>query len=287
MVRDNSLQGQPKDSRMCEYCAKYGHGNRWYLNPENYSDELLKDKARQRMVDQIAAWGVDYYIDRSTRQAPFVHVPLFGSLFKAVVDRVTPGRHAGQVVALEDALAIVDLARDFVALPCMCRRLVGGKEVMTCLNFGPIKELTIARKPEEPMEELSPEEVKAKLREFDKKGFIHQVVFAKLPFPIVICNCDRNYCTSMKMRFLHGIDVAFLKGHGICVVDHTRCNGCDGRPQCIQMCQFGALRWVPTDGVVVCEPQSCFGCGLCRQACPRGAIRMVPRESLAPVANVW
>ena len=280
-------QERLKDRKMCEYCAKYGHGNRWYLNPENYSDDLLKDKARQRIVDQIAAWGVDYYIDRSSRRARFTHVPLFGSLFKAAVDRATPGQHAGQVVALEEALAIVDLARDFVALPCMCRRLVGGKEVMTCLNFGPIKELTVARKPEEPMEELPPEEVKARLREFDKKGFVHQVVFAKLPFPIVICNCDRKYCASLKLRFLHGIDVACLKGHGVCVVDHSRCNGCSGRPECLRLCQFGALRWVPTDEVVVCEPQSCFGCGVCRQACPRGALRLVPKESLAALADVW
>lgn len=272
---------------MCEFCVKYGHQNRWYLNPENFSDELLRDKGRQHVLDEIVAWGVDYYIDRYSRLTPLVKRPLVGGIVNWTFRRLAPGQHAGQVVPLEDAVKMVDLARDFVALPCMCRRLVGGKEEMTCLNFGPVKELTAERKPEEKMEELSPEEVKARLRDYDKKGYVHQVLWTKLPFPIVICNCDRKYCTSLKFRLSNGVDVACVKGHEICLVDPSRCDGCSGRPDCVHFCQFGALRWVPTDGVVVVEPRNCFGCGLCRQACPRGALRLVLRESLAPVREVW
>jgi NAD-dependent dihydropyrimidine dehydrogenase PreA subunit len=272
---------------MCEFCSKYGHRNRWYLNPENFSDELLRDKGRQKIIDQVVGWGVDYYIGRSSRLVPLAKMPLLGGLAKAYVNRTTPTQHAGQIVPLEDALKMVDLARDFVALPCMCRRLVGGRADMTCLNFGPIKELTANRRPEEPMEELPPKEVKARLRQFDKMGYVHQVAYAKLPYPIVICNCDRKYCTLLKFRFLYDLEIACLKGHDICMVDQARCDGCSGKPECVRFCQFGALRRVPTDGTVVCEPRNCFGCGVCRQSCPRGALRLIPRESLAPVREVW
>ena len=47
---------------MCEFCSKYGHQNRWYLNPDNFSDKLLQDKGRQKVLDHTAGWGVDYYI---------------------------------------------------------------------------------------------------------------------------------------------------------------------------------------------------------------------------------
>jgi NAD-dependent dihydropyrimidine dehydrogenase PreA subunit len=272
---------------MCEFCSKYGHGNRWYLNPENFSDELLHDKARQRILGQIAGWGIDYHIDRSSRLAPLVNIPAVGRLLKGYINRITPSQHAGQVVPLEDALRMVDLARDFVALPCMCRRLVGGRNDMTCLSFGPIKELTARRKPEEPMEELPREEAKARLHRFDKIGYFHQVLYAKLPFPVVLCNCDRKYCTSLKLRFLYDLKMACLKGHGICMVDEARCDACAGKPECVRFCQFGALRWIPTEGKVVSEPRNCFGCGVCRQSCPRGALRLVPRESLVHMAEAW
>ena len=26
---------------MCEYCLKYGDGHKWYLNPKNFSEEML------------------------------------------------------------------------------------------------------------------------------------------------------------------------------------------------------------------------------------------------------
>ena len=148
---------------MCEFCSKYGHQNRWYLNPDNFSDKLLQDKARLKVLDHTAGWGVDYYVERSSRLAPLTKVPLVGGLVKTYVNRTTPAQHGGQILSLEDALRLVDIARDFVALPCMCRRLVGGRTDMTCINFGPVKELTARYKPEEPMEELPPEEVKARV----------------------------------------------------------------------------------------------------------------------------
>jgi len=34
---------------MCEFCSKYRHGNRWYLNPKSFSDELLAQPAGHKV----------------------------------------------------------------------------------------------------------------------------------------------------------------------------------------------------------------------------------------------
>jgi NAD-dependent dihydropyrimidine dehydrogenase PreA subunit len=272
---------------MCDFCTKYGHGNRWYLNPENFSEELLEDAERRAILESIAGWGIDYVMAQGAKFAPLLEMAILAQAATGQSPPLVPGDHAGQIIPLEDALKIVDIGRDFVALPCMCRRLVGARSDMTCLNFGPVKELERAQKPEEPMEELPREEVKNRLRLYDRMGYFHQVLYAKLPFPIVICNCDRKYCSALKLRSYYSLQVASLKGHDVCVVDTTLCDGCSGKPECVHFCQFGALRWVPTDQVVVSEPRNCFGCGVCRQSCPRGALRLVSREATPGLREVW
>jgi len=272
---------------MCEFCAKYGHGNRWYLNPENFSDELMEDAERRAILEGMVGWGIDYVLAQGAKFAPLLEMAALAQAATGQPAPLVPAESGMQVVSLEDALRIADIARDFVALPCMCRRLVGGRSDMTCLNFGPVKELERRQKPEEPMEELPREEVKNRLRLFDRKGYVHQVQYAKLPFPIVICNCDVKYCTVLKLRRDYSLQTAAIKGHEVCVVDPTLCDGCSGRPECVHFCQFGALRWVPTDEVVVVEPRNCFGCGVCRQSCPRGALRLVSREATPALREVW
>jgi len=54
---------------MCEFCEKHGHGNRWYLNPDNYSDEMMADRERQKLVEEICGHGIDYYINFSSTSA--------------------------------------------------------------------------------------------------------------------------------------------------------------------------------------------------------------------------
>ena len=35
---------------MCEFCHKHGEGKRWYLQAENYSDDLLSDLKRRQYI---------------------------------------------------------------------------------------------------------------------------------------------------------------------------------------------------------------------------------------------
>ncbi len=50
--------------------------------------------------------------------------------------------------------------------------------------------------------------------------------------------------------------------------------GCLGFGDCVQACQFGALRIV--NGLATVNYQKCTGCGACAKACPRDLIAMVP-----------
>lgn len=45
---------------MCDFCVKFGEGMKWYLNPKNFSDEMLNSERVQRDLAPIlgASLGV-------------------------------------------------------------------------------------------------------------------------------------------------------------------------------------------------------------------------------------
>jgi anaerobic dimethyl sulfoxide reductase subunit B (iron-sulfur subunit) len=43
-----------------------------------------------------------------------------------------------------------------------------------------------------------------------------------------------------------------------------------GNPPCEAVCPTGAIKKRPEDGIVVVDPERCFGCHLCLMACPFG-----------------
>ncbi len=271
---------------MCEFCSEHGQDNRWYLNPENFSDKLLEDPKRAKTIEKLVGWGIDYYVDFTSRVTEMVNWPVIGKLVKKAVDRIAPKEHGGQVVSLEDSLQLLEYARDFVLLPCACRRLVSHKQEMACLNFGPVKDLMLRYVPGEPIEELTLDEARKLVRDFDRRGYFHQVLYAKIPFPICICNCEERYCTSLKQRFANGVEVALYKGHDVCKVDAERCKECES-PWCASRCVFGAISYNPERGGVEVDASRCFGCGLCRGACVHDALSLVPREMVPQAAGKW
>jgi len=40
---------------MCEFCLKHGEGQKWYLQAKNYSEDLLNDVRRRKMIENFAA----------------------------------------------------------------------------------------------------------------------------------------------------------------------------------------------------------------------------------------
>ncbi|MHA1905543.1 MAG: 4Fe-4S binding protein [Candidatus Thorarchaeota archaeon] len=53
------------------------------------------------------------------------------------------------------------------------------------------------------------------------------------------------------------------------------------------MCQFSALRYLPSIDRVIVDLNKCFGCGVCRHACNHDALNLVPRESVPGQAGKY
>jgi ferredoxin len=195
--------------------------------------------------------------------------------------------HAGQVIPLEDALKIVNLAENFVVIPCMCRRLVGAESKSCCLNFGPVKELWRKAKPTEKIEPITRDEAKYRLKDWAREGLVHVLFCASIPYPLTICNCEIAYCTAMKTRLVFGIRNACLKSHYVATLDIKKCDGCHGNPRCMRYCQFGAITWIRGKNKIIIDLTKCFGCGACGIVCPRGAIRLANRSEVLTVRDSW
>jgi hypothetical protein len=63
---------------MCEFCSKHGKGNRWYLNPDNLYDEMMKDPRRVKTPEKVAGWGIEYHIDFTSRVTQLANLPVIG-----------------------------------------------------------------------------------------------------------------------------------------------------------------------------------------------------------------
>ncbi|MFX1502255.1 MAG: ATP-binding protein [Promethearchaeota archaeon] len=274
---------------MCDYCASHGGKLRWYLNPDNYSDRFLDDKKRMKILYDITGWGIDQYLDYATGLSKKAKIPILGRLVRKVGNRVIPNKHSGQVIKLEDALKIVDLADNLCLLDCMCRKNIRGSKEGVCINFGPIKELFQKLKPSEKVEVLTPDQAKELIKQSDNRGYYHQVLFAKLPYPVVVCNCDANSCTAFKLRFNFGIQRGLVKGHEVSELDYNKCDGCDELkvPICLQHCQFEAIKWNSNEKLIQINKNMCFGCGLCSTHCPKGAISLQRRKNFPEIKQIW
>lgn len=250
------------------------------MNEDNYKKELLEDKKRRKLLEDYTGHSMEYYLRDSIEITNLAKKPVIGNLARKIINKVTPRQYGGQVISIEDALKVVDISEEHVLLPCYCRKLTKGDENLCCINFGSIKELELESKASKSLVEIDAYELKQRLKEWDKKGLVHQVIYGKIPYPISICNCERTYCFPMKQRALHTCDKAFMRGHEVAVVDPKRCDGCGKNiPRCVHLCQFGAIHYNRQDNHVHIDPNKCFGCGVCRDACDKKAISLINRKT--------
>ena len=43
---------------MCRHCVQFGDGTKWYLNPKNYSDEVIHgESTKEEMIKTINQWA--------------------------------------------------------------------------------------------------------------------------------------------------------------------------------------------------------------------------------------
>ncbi len=213
----------------------------------------------------------------------YANLPLIGPIVKPIINNQIKYEHAGQVISIEDALEIIKLAEDHVVFECACRKLVGLRDKMCCINFGPMKELST--RISEKKEEISAEELELRLKDWHAEGLFAQALYATAPYPIALCMCERKYCVSAKGRFIFDYQKSLMKGHEVAVVDPLKCI-CEEH-MCITRCQFGAMYVDRYDKKVVIDPTRCFGCGLCVSYCKHRAISLANREHVPGAKGKW
>ncbi|MBN2080108.1 MAG: hypothetical protein JW838_14160, partial [Spirochaetes bacterium] len=124
---------------MCDLCMKHGAGGKWYLNAAHYSNEIVEkynlrdflmeqymnfEQMSVRKIHGFNAVGLGYKL----------RIPLIGRIIKHTAEKMLHSTrpptnpfkaegHIGQVIPLEDAIAILETcaAEPIIEKNCMCR----------------------------------------------------------------------------------------------------------------------------------------------------------------------
>ena len=281
---------------MCEFCLKHGEGQKWYLQANNYSEDLLNDIRRRKMIENFAADG-EATAKSIERMEKLPNAPKFiQTLVKRLIPRKMKKRHYGQVVPIEDIEKIFGFVNSIARVACYCRHFTVGKEKRYCYgismgpNGGKFGELmrnvdtSFMNGPDSAgVEMITKEQAIANFREHEKEGLCHTVWTFQTPFIGGLCNCDRADCLAMRCTVAHGIPVMF-RAEFIAYADPDKCIGCR---QCMRLCQFGAISYSASNKKVVIDKMKCYGCGICRAACAKDAINLSPRGKDPIAAKIW
>jgi Fe-S-cluster-containing dehydrogenase component len=276
---------------------KHGAGGKWYLNARSYSEEIARkynlreflmeqyknfEQIPVRKVSGISPVGLGYKL----------RIPIIGRIVKRTAERLLaskrpptnpfrPEGHIGQVVPLEDAIAILETcaAEPIIQKNCMCRYMARGVKEACCINFGVMSEI-IDRLPrfipEKEKYHLSRSEAVARFREHNRKGYIGTIWYGPYPYINNLCSCANPECAGLRPRLDYGI-ISIYKAEYVADLDLALCRGC---LECLTACPFGALKADEASGSVMVDREACFGCGVCRHACPSDALRLLPRDQV-------
>ncbi len=280
---------------MCEFCVKHGEGEKWYLKAKNYSDDLLSDISRRRLIEEFMS-DTDGLARANKCLEIIGKAPrLIKSIVGSVVTRKMKKNHFGQVVPIEDIEKIFGFVNSIVRIACICRHVTLGKEKRYCyaVSLGPgggrlaeimrgIDNSFINGPDASDNELLTKDEALEALRGHEQEGLCHSVWTFKTPFIAAICNCERSDCLAMR-TVAHGIPLMF-RAEYVAEISPEACAGCRA---CLSVCQFGAIRYNAAAGSVVIDQRSCYGCGVCRSVCRTGAVRLKERARVPAAANIW
>lgn len=280
---------------MCEFCTRHGEGKKWYLQAKNYGEDLANDLRRKRFVDHFfnemmkGGHGDPQQGLENLRQAPAI----FQGFVRGLVSRRLKREHFGQVVPLEDVEKVLDICSGIVRLPCVCRRLMRGRDARYCLGVsinphqfffdGVVSKDYWSGPDGVGLERLTRAEAVTLVRDFEKEGLSHSVWAFVVPFIGGICNCDRSDCYAMRYTLREQVKVMF-RGEYVAEVDPERCVGCRA---CMRQCQFGAIDYSAMQQKCFIDARTCYGCGICRSACQHNAIGLQDRGSVPTAATLW
>ncbi|MFW9880235.1 MAG: 4Fe-4S binding protein [Candidatus Thorarchaeota archaeon] len=280
---------------MCKWCFKHGIGQKWYMNAKNYSDQLAKELDMKeylteqwmnfetifiRKIAGLSSKGLGYKLQ----------IPLIGKIIRHAAEKMIHGAvrhpkpiradgHVGQVIPMEDAKLILSelAAEPIVETYCMCRMMQRGVKTQSCINFGVLSEIIEKLPrfiPKERAYRISREVAIERLEQHNKNGLVSTVWYQPIPYINAICNCESPECGALRLRNDFNLMV-MSKSEYIINLDQDNCQGCKS---CVVMCQWNAIRYIPSINRVIIDYNKCFGCGVCRHACKHDALSLIPRK---------
>ena len=219
-----------------------------------------------------------------------LRMPIIGKIIRNMAEKMIHGKvkhpkairadgHVGQVIPLEDAKLIISelAAEPIIENYCMCRMMQRGVKVQTCINFGALSgviEKLPRFIPKDRAYKIERDEAIKRLEEHNKKGYISTVWYQPVPYINAICSCESPECGAFRLR--QDFDLMIMsKAEYIIDLNQDNCQGCK---QCVAMCQFNAIRFIPSINRVIIDYNKCFGCGVCRHACKNDALNLIPRQ---------
>lgn len=282
---------------MCDLCMKHGAGGKWYLNAEHYSNEIVEkynlrdflmeqyknfEQISVRKVHGFNAVGMGYKL----------RIPIIGRIVKHTAEKLLhstnpptnpfkPEGHIGQVIPLEDAIAILETCavEPIIEKNCMCRYMNRGVKEACCINFGVMSEIVDKLPrfiPEKDKYFLTRKQAVERFREHNRKGYIGTIWFGPYPYINNLCSCANPECAGLRPRLDYGIK-SIYKAEYIVHYHEEDCTGCGA---CVRFCQFGAIELDTARKKISINYDRCFGCGLCRHACKQDAIHLHPRDEV-------
>jgi Fe-S-cluster-containing hydrogenase component 2 len=228
-----------------------------------------------RIDEELALLFEEYYQDfakEALGKSPSIHkvIPVEKSIPVEV-----------QVFPYEQASALLDKAKSFGVLKCVCRvqkSLVGEPcqyPVEICLAFSPFEG---SFDNNQVVRAITKKEAFQILQKAEEAGLIHSSTNVREGHSY-ICNCCTCCCGIMRGISQLGIENSVAKSDFYAQVDPETCMGCG---TCIERCQFSAPSL--QDNICGVDQTHCVGCGLCVMTCQSGAMRLVrkPKDETSP-----
>jgi NAD-dependent dihydropyrimidine dehydrogenase PreA subunit len=188
------------------------------------------------------------------------------------------------VLLLDEALAMVDAASEYVVVPCDCRSIVMAcdRPRETCIRLDADARKTLERGHGK---RLTKDEMRQVVIKANRAGLMASGdrSWRAHGGPSGFCNCCACDCYPFRAGERLGMQQRWPRSHYIAERDMAKCGQCG---KCVHRCHFDAFYHDGTrtlvDGkrrkTVQFDPMKCWGCGLCATTCPEDAIVMVGRS---------